>query len=71
METKRIEGMGTWFALKQAIIEKGYKLWQTQYGWDLPEGFIVGFMREDRRLEVITRNRGIEEDINKSGLSEL
>lgn len=71
METKRIEGMGTWLTLKQAIIEKGYKLWQTQYAWDLPQGLIVGFYKGDKRLEVITHNREIAEDINKSGLSEL
>ena len=71
MERKQIERMESWLILKQRIIEKGYKLWQTQYGWDLPEGYAARSYKDDRRLEVITHNREIEEDINKSGLSDL
>lgn len=63
METKRIEHMDKWLILKQAIKEKGYALWQMQYSWDNPEGFIVGFMKHDKRLTVITHNKDIEDNI--------
>lgn len=68
METRTVEKMETWLTLKRRIIEKGYTIWQTQYSWDLPEGYIVGFMRGDKRLEVVTHNREIAEDIGESGL---
>lgn len=68
METKRIEKMETWLIWKKRIIEKGYKLWQTQYGPNEPEGVIVGFMRDDKRLEIVTHNPAVAEDIIKSRL---
>lgn len=68
MESKRVEKMETWLAIKQRIIEKGYTLWQTQYSWDQPEGYIVGFMLGDKRLEVVTHSREIAEDIKQSKL---
>lgn len=68
MERKQIEQMESWLALKQRIIERGYKLWQTQYSWDQPEGYIVGFYKDDRRLEIVTHSREIAEDIRKSDL---
>ena len=71
MERDRVEDMDEWRMWKRRIIEGGFHLWQTQYAWDLPEGYIVGFWKDDRRLEVTTHNREIAEDINKSGLSEL
>lgn len=63
MERKRIESIETWLALKHLIIEKGYMLWQMQYSWDSPEGFIVGFMKDDKHLEVVTHSKEIEDDI--------
>jgi hypothetical protein len=68
MEVKRIEHMESWLVLKQMIIEKGYTLWQTQYDWYEPEGYIVGFMKDDKRLEVITHSKEIAEDIIHSHL---
>jgi hypothetical protein len=68
METKTVEKMEIWLDLKQMIIEKGYTLWQTQYDWDEPEGLIVGFMKDDKRLEVTTHNEEIEDDIFKSAM---
>ena len=68
MGTITVEEMETWLALKQRIIDKGYTFWQTQYNWDQPEGYIVGFMKDDKRLEVVTHNREIAEDIIKSRL---
>ena len=68
MERKRFEHMDKWLPMKQAIKDKGYTLWQTQYGWDLPEGYIARFMKGDKRLEVVTHNREIAEDIRNSEL---
>lgn len=68
METKRIEHMDKWLILKQAIKEKGYVLWQMQYSWDNPEGFIAGLMKDDKRLEIVTHSKEIEGDIINSGL---
>jgi hypothetical protein len=68
MESKRIESMETWLVLKQLIVEKGYSLWQMQYSWNQPEGFIAGFMRGDKWLEVTTHNKEIEKDITDSRL---
>lgn len=68
MTTKRIDDMDKWLILKAALIEKGYYLWQTQYDVDSPEGYHVGFMKDDKRLEVITHNRDIADDIMQSSL---
>lgn len=68
MTTKRIEDMDNWLILKAAIIENGYMLWQTQYDVHNPEGYHVGFMKGDKRLEVITHNKEIADDMIKSRL---
>lgn len=44
MERDRVEDMDEWRMWKRRIIEGGFHLWQTQYGWDLPEGLIVSFI---------------------------
>jgi hypothetical protein len=66
--TKRIETMEKWLILKQAIIEKGYKLFQMQYGWDMSEGFIATFYKGSIDVEVITHSKEIENDIVNSNL---
>ncbi|HBT65314.1 MAG TPA: hypothetical protein DEB10_11720 [Ruminococcaceae bacterium] len=68
MERKRFEHMEKWLLMKKALKEKGYSLWQTQYDWDSPEGYIAGFMKDDKRLEIVTHNKEIEADIIHSGL---
>ena len=68
MESKRIEKWETWLALKQLIVKKGYTLWQTQYDWNEPDGYIVRFMKDGKRLKIVTHNEAIEEDIIHSGL---
>lgn len=70
MERIQIENMDDWLVWKRRIIEGGFTLWQTQYGWDLPEGLIVRFMDpSDQRFEIITHSEEVSEDIDKSGLS--
>ena len=72
MERIQIENMEDWLAWKQRIIEGNFTLWQTQYGWDLPEGLIARFMDPaDQRFEIVTHNKAISENIDKSGLSEI
>ena len=66
MEIKRIETLSKWLVLKQMIKDKGYTLWQMQYSWDNPEGFHIGYMKGDKRLEVITHNKDVADDIEKN-----
>ena len=63
MTTKRIETMDKWLNIKRVIIDKGYTLWQTQYDTDAPEGYHVGFIKGDKRLEIITHNKEIALDM--------
>ncbi len=68
METriKRIDDMDKWLILKAALIEKGYKLWQTQYDTDSPEGYHVWLSSGGRNVEVVTYNKDVAADIIKS-----
>jgi hypothetical protein len=44
--------------LTQALKDKGYHLWQCQYSWDLPEGFIGWFWKEGKEdVEVHAKNK--------------
>lgn len=65
VETKHIETLSKWLVLKQMIKDKGYTLWQMQYDWDNPDGYHVGYMNGDKRLEVITHCKDVADDINK------
>ena len=68
MDRKRIENLSEWLAWKKRIAAGGFTLWQTQYGWDLPEGLIVGFMDADgQKLEIVTHSREVAEDIRGTG----
>lgn len=63
MTIRRVETWEKWLILKQALIEKSYKLWQMQYSWNQSEGFIAGFYKQDKNVEVITHIKEIQEDI--------
>jgi len=63
MTTKRIETMDKWLIMKQAIIDMKYTLWQTQYDTESAEGYHVGFIKGDKRLEIITHNKEIALDM--------
>ena len=69
MKPKIIESLDNWYILKQAILDKGYKLWQMQYGCGCPEGFHAWFLKDGRNVEVITHNRDIQIDIVSSDLT--
>lgn len=63
METKRIETIDKWLTIKQVIVDKGYVVWQTQYDTEAVEGYHVGFIKGDKRLEIITHNKEIALDM--------
>lgn len=52
--------------MKGALKDKGYTLWQIQYDWNNPEGFHVGYMKGDKRLEVIIHSKYVSDDIEKN-----
>ena len=56
MKPYRVEDMEDWLVWKRRIVEGGFSLWQTQYAWNLPEGYIVGFINvdDDERFEIVT-----------------
>ena len=68
LRSYQIENVELWKGWKQRIAAAGYSIWQTAYGWDLPEGYTAGFMKDDKRLEIVTHNKEIEADIIHSGL---
>lgn len=70
MKRYRIEDMETWHDWKRRIAAAGFSSWQTQYGWDLPEGYIVCFVNSDdgERFEIVTHSKEIAEDILNSEL---
>lgn len=63
MQRKQIESLEKWIILKEALMSQGYKLWQFQYDWDHPEGFIAGFISGSKRVEIVTHSKAIEDDI--------
>lgn len=70
MQQYHVENMETWLWWKQKIVDSGFSIWQTQYGWDLPTGYIVRFINvdDDERFEIVTHSQQIAEDIINSGL---
>jgi hypothetical protein len=73
MEKVQIESMEDWLRWKRRIVEAGFTLWQTQYGWDQPDGMIAGFINvnDEQKFEIVTHNKKIAEDISSSNLSGL
>lgn len=71
MIIRSIETIEKWQSLKAELIQKGYKLWQMQYGSDSPEGFHAWFIKDDKnkQVEVVTHCKEIQKDIVSSGLS--
>ncbi|HRW13369.1 MAG TPA: hypothetical protein P5549_09620 [Syntrophomonas sp.] len=63
MRVRIIETIEQWHILKAALIEKGYKLWQTQFSYDAPEGYRAWFWKDDKQVEVATHNQEIQSDI--------
>lgn len=66
LHLKIIHSMDEWFILKAALVEKGYKRFQTQYDADLPEGYHVWFIGNGKRVEVVTHVAEVQKDIIKS-----
>lgn len=63
---KRIETIEQWNPLAAALKEKGYRLWQLQYGWQYPEGFHAWFTKDGSLdFEVITHAEQVQKAIIK------
>ena len=61
---KHINTIEKWHILRQAMVEKGWSLWQFQYRYDSPEGFHAFFIKEGKPdVEVKTFNQEVEESI--------
>jgi len=68
MIRKWIDNLDNWLALKERLKSEGYTLWQTQYSWYEPQGLIVGFMKGEKQIEIVTHSKEVAEDIRESGL---
>ena len=70
MESIQIENIEDWLRWKRRIISAGFAIWQTQYGWNLPDGLIVGFIsaEEGQKFEIVTHSKEVAEDIGQSKL---
>jgi len=66
---RKVESLDKWELFKTELIEKGYKLWQMQYGYDSPEGFHAWFWKGNNQVEVVTYDRDVQKDIVSSELS--
>lgn len=63
-----IQTMDEWIILKAALVEKGYKRFQTQYDASQEEGYHAWFIGNGKRVEVITHNADVQMDIIKSDI---
>ena len=68
MIRKWIDSLDNWIALKERLKAEGYTLWQTQYRWSDPHGLIVGFMKGEKEIEIVTHSKEVAEDIRESRL---
>jgi hypothetical protein len=66
MKTYTINSIEECNRLIQAFIQKGYHLWQFQYRWNLPEGFIAWFFNGKYDVEVHTQDERVQETLIKS-----
>jgi hypothetical protein len=61
MRVYNINTMNDCKKLIQALKDKGYTLWQMQYSWDLPEGFLCWFMKAGKDdIEIHTKNADVQ-----------
>lgn len=62
---KQVEKIEEWAALSKVLKEKGYRLWQMQFSWDMPEGFHAWFWRAgiEKDYEVLTHSRLVQDTI--------
>ena len=60
MRIKHISTIEQWETLSSEIHEKGYSMWQNQYGSDSQEGFHARFLKEDKTVEVVTFSKDVQ-----------
>ena len=63
LRPRKINNLDEWNIFKQALKDRGYTLFQTQYDIDHPEGLHVWFIQKDKSVELITFNEKIRDDI--------
>jgi hypothetical protein len=66
MIQKTVKSLEQWVKLKQELIEKGYRLWQWQYSWNLEEGFHAFYFNGKVDVEIITFLKAVEDDMFNS-----
>lgn len=65
VRTREIDTMEKWEILKDAMKEKGYTRFQTQYGCDTPHGFYARFFKSGKIVEIHTDNPEVQAAIYK------
>lgn len=61
-----INSVDEWKAFQAALKGKGYKLFQTQFSADSPEGYHARFISGEKSVEVITFNLEVEKNITSN-----
>ena len=61
-----IKSKEKWKAFSDKFHSHGWKLWQMQYYWDLPEGFHAWFWLSGKEdIEIVTYNEDVQRAIVK------
>ncbi len=64
MRTFTISSLPEWYALSAKLRDRGYILWQSQYMWDMPEGYHAWFWLDDKeQIEAITHSEEVHRAI--------
>ena len=69
---RQIDTMDQWTALATRLRANGYRLWQSQYTWDMPAGYNAWFTKPGKDdFEVVTYSKEVQDAIvvfNSSGV---
>jgi len=65
VRTREIDTIEKWIILRDAMKEKGYTRFQTQYGCDTPHGLYAWFIKGGKTAEVHTNNPEVQAAIYK------
>lgn len=57
---KIIETIEKWKVAEAYFREHDYRFWQSQYSWDMDEGFHAWFFNGQKDVEVVTHNEEIQ-----------
>lgn len=65
MRPRIIDTVEKWNILAAALKQKNYIFFYLQYGYDCPEGFHAWFIKDEKKVEVITHNKEVQDAIIK------